>query len=62
MQEGNRVMSLQTGKVITWPKVTLCKMTTSVIEFVENRAKKDGIKTLKFFNRKKNLYYLFPTN
>ena len=52
MQGGHKVMSLQTGKIITRPVVTRCKMTTSVIESVERRAKKDGVKTLKFFNRK----------
>ena len=55
-------MSLQTKKVITRPRVTLCKMTSLVIESVENRAKKDGIKTLKFFNHKKETMLLTPVN
>ena len=47
MQGGHRVMSLQTGNVITRPRVTPCKMTSSVIASVESRANKDGVKTLK---------------
>ena len=34
-------MSLQNSKVITRPRVTICKMTTSVIQSVENRAKNE---------------------
>ena len=55
-------MSLQTGKPITHPRVTACKMTSAGIASVEARAKKDGVKTLKFFNRKKESILLIPND
>ena len=62
MQVRHKVMSLQTRKGITRPRVTLCKITSSVIASVEVRAKKDGVKSLKFFNRKREYILLTPVD
>ena len=62
MQGGHKVISLQSGKVINCPKVTSCKINLSVIALVEARAKKDGVKTLKFFNRKRDSILLTPAD
>ena len=53
LQEGHDVMDLATGRVVTRPKWTPCKMTKLVIRQVEELARKQGIKSLKFYNRKR---------
>ena len=45
-------MDLATGRVIRWPKVTLCSMIQMVIERVELLASLQGLKSLKFLDRK----------
>ena len=62
MKRGHKVMSLQTGKVITRPRVKLCKMISSIIASVKATVKKDGIKSLKFFNRKRESILLTPVD
>jgi len=46
-------MDLATGRVITRPKVTVIPVTDTIITRVEEMANKQGIKTVKFLNRKR---------
>lgn len=59
LQGGHELMDLQSGLKITRPKVTQCAMTNTVIRRVEELAARQGHKTLKFFNRKKE-EIIFP--
>ena len=53
LQGGHELIDLATGQKITRPKVTACRMTRMVIERVELIAARQGYRSLKFFNRKK---------
>ena len=46
-------MDLSTRRVIPRPKVTVIPVTDTIITRVEEMAREQGIKTLKFLNRKK---------
>ena len=46
-------MDLNSGAVIKRPKVTVCPITELVIKKVEQMADDQGVKSLKFFDRKK---------
>ena len=46
-------MDLATGEVVTRPRFEKCVMTRLVIRRVEEMAAKQGYKSLKFFNRKR---------
>ena len=54
------MLSRQTGMLITIPRVTPCKIMSSVIESIYTRAKKGRITSLKFFNHKKEPVLLAP--
>ena len=49
---GHVVMDLATGRTMSGPQVDKVKMTRLVIERVEILARRQGLKSLKFFNRK----------
>ena len=53
LQGGHQVMDLATGRMTRRPKCRKCRMTRLVIERVETLARRQGFKTLKFFNRKR---------
>ena len=53
LQGGHRVLDLATGKVIERPKCDLVVMTDLVVKRVEEMAKEQGLKSNKFFNRKR---------
>ena len=53
LQGGHKLMDFATGRVFTRATVTACAMTRMAIERVELIATRQGFKTLKFFNRKK---------
>ena len=53
LQGGHEMMDLATGRMFTRPKVDACAMTRMVVDRVEEMAEKQGYKTLKFFNRKR---------
>ena len=59
LQEGHDVMDLATGKVVTRPKWTPCRMIKQVIKQVEDLAAAQGITSLKFYNRKRE--HMIPT-
>ena len=52
IQGGHLVMSLETGFELSSPRVTKVPITDIVIKTVEDMAKRQGFKTLKFQNRK----------
>ena len=52
LQGGHVVMDLATGRTTSRPRVEKVKMTRLVIERVETLARRQGYKSLKFFNRK----------
>ena len=52
-------MDLATGKVVTRPKWTPCRMTKQVIKQVKDLAAAQGITSLKFYNRKRE--HMIPT-
>ena len=52
LQGGHVVMDLATGRTTSRPRVDKVKMTRLVIERVETLARRQGLKSLKFFNRK----------
>lgn len=52
LQGGHELMDLATGRLIVRPKVMACLMTRVVIDRVDELARKEGFKSLKFFNRK----------
>ena len=56
-QGGHELMNLNTGKLITRPKVWAMPVTDLVIKAVEAMAKKDGIKSLKLTNHNKTIIY-----
>ena len=53
LQGGHVLMDLATGQQITRPKITACIMTRMVIDRVEELAIKQGYKSLRFYNQKK---------
>ena len=53
LQEGHELMNLQTGELISRPFVKAAPMPQWVIERVENLGRAQGMKSLKFFNRKR---------
>ena len=53
IQGGHEIMDLSTGRVITRPKVTVIPISDIIKKKVEDMATEQGIKSLKFFNRKK---------
>ena len=53
LQGGHEILDLNTNRVITRPKVTVIPISDIVIKRVEEMATEQGIKTLKFLNRKK---------
>ena len=55
LQGGHDLLDLQTNRVITRPKFEKCKMTEAVIARVEQIAASEGIKSLKFYNRKRQV-------
>ena len=60
LQGGHEVMDLITGRVITRPKVHEMKMTCLVVKRVEEMARKQGLKSMKFFDRKRNQIIFNP--
>ena len=50
-------MSLETGLELSSPRVTKLPITDIVIKTVEDMAKRQGFKTLKFQNRKGEVYH-----
>ena len=57
IQGGHEVLDLRSNRVITRPKVTAIPVTDLIIEKVEAMATEQGIKSLKFFDRKKKQLY-----
>ena len=55
LQGGHEVLHLASGRVINRPKFTPVVMTEMVIKRVEQMAKEQGLKSCKFFDRKRNL-------
>ena len=55
LQGGHEVLHLATGRVINGPKFTPVVMTEMVIKRVEQMAKEQGLKSCKFYDRKRNL-------
>ena len=53
IQGGHKVLDLRTKRVITRQKVTPIPISDAIIDKVESLAAAQGIKSLKFFNRKK---------
>ena len=53
-------MDVITGGVIARPKVHKMKMTRFVVKRVEEMARKQGLKSMKFFDRKRNQIILNP--
>ena len=53
LQEGHELMNLQTGELINRPVIKAAPMPNWAIKRVEELATSQGMKTLKFFNRKK---------
>ena len=53
MQEGHELMNLQTGELISRPFVKAAPMPQWAIERVENLGRSQGMKSLKFYNRKR---------
>ena len=62
LQGGHEVMDLATGRVITRPKVTPMRMTDLVVNHVNNMAKKQGLRSMKFFNRKRQEIVFTPND
>ena len=52
LQGGHEVMALDTGKLISSPKVNKLPLTDIIIRAVEEMARKQGFKELKFNNRR----------
>ena len=52
LQGGHEVMNLATRKRIICSRVMICKMNEGVVNIVETMAEKEGIRFLKFSNRK----------
>ena len=55
-------MDLATGQMIRRPRVETCKMMRMVIDRVEELARRQGFKTLKYFNRKREEMILTPAD
>ena len=55
-------MDLGSGRVIVRPKVTPMKMTDLVVNHVNNMAKRQGIKSMKFYNRKRKQILFTPAD
>ena len=60
MQEGHELMNLQTGELISRPFVKAAPMPQWAIERVENLGRAQGMKSLKFYNRKRE--EIFPSD
>ena len=56
LQGGHELINLATGRVFCRPMVTACTMKLMFIERVELIPRKQGYKSLKFFNRKRGRY------
>ena len=57
IQGGHEILDLNTGKVITRRKVTEIPITKLVIQAVEDMAKREGFKSLKFKNRNNVVFH-----
>jgi len=57
MQGGHELMDLNSGRVITRPRVFEIPVTPIVIRAVEAMAEAQGIKSLKLQNRRKTIFY-----
>jgi len=53
IQGGHEIMDLTTNRVITRQKVIVIPVTDTIIHTIEEQAREQGIKSLKFYNRKK---------
>ena len=53
LQEGHELVNLQTGELINRPVIKVAPMPNWVIKRIEELATSQGMKTFKFFNRKK---------
>ena len=62
LQGGHEVMDLGSGRVVTRPKVTPMKMTDLVMKRVEDMAKRQGLKSMKFYNRKRQEIIFTPND
>ena len=60
LQGGHEVMDLATGRVITRPKVTPMRMTNLVVNHVNNMAKKQGLRSMKFSIGRDRKFYSPP--
>ncbi|MGC8538238.1 MAG: hypothetical protein ACP5MZ_04665, partial [Candidatus Micrarchaeia archaeon] len=57
IQGGHELMDLNSGRLITRPRVVEIPITNLVIEAVESMAEEQGIKSLKLQNRRKTIFY-----
>jgi len=55
LQRGYELLDLQTKQVVTRTKITEIPITKQVIDIVERWAEEEGFKSLKFYDRNKNL-------
>jgi hypothetical protein len=57
MQGGHELYDLNSGRVITWARVTQIPVTDVVIKAAERIAEDQGFKSLKFKNRKGAIFH-----